>query len=247
MGKEGKKKGKKGGTHRGNRGKGSSFMRGHLNELNQGIVTAQKRRNHRMERTTDPDAPPVEHIIVPQIPHDGRTCVESANQDVVKYYRAIGPPRHPVLAVSDDKSIKDKWTVAWKDMRPGWVEAVGGKEFLCPVVGHMTSEPPAPGCGIRIGKNRFIDWSRVPVDLGYHTFKPHLQLETMAAMPNFVKFMRRDPEYFNCILWRDELSEKVVWVRPVRWASAKDPIVLRDDPDFFLDGTAINDKKSDDK
>ena len=241
MGQEGGGKKKKKKTHRGGRGKGSSFVKGKLHLLDQQLILAKKRKQHRLERSTDPGSFTGGRVIVPQLPHDDVSGIGEANPAVVKYYRGIRPNAHPFLAHFDDG--KDECTVARVDVRYDPVKGPAGSPNLCCVVGHLRREAPAPGCGIRIGKNLFIDYSEVPVDLGYHAFKPRLEVEQKPATCNFMRYMRRDPEQFNCLLWRDETCDKVVWVRQVKRLNRLEPIVLRDDPDFFVDGTAINKKE----
>ena len=246
MGKE--EKAKKSGTgkkkhQRGGRGAMASWARGKLRKAGQGVRKKQLREKHREERDSDHDRikPVGGRVIVPQLPRkEGGAAMMSAPDRVMEFYRRIQPDDHPYLVQMQDKE-RGKWTAARNAVSCVW----GNPEesvSLCCVVGHLTDQPPPAGCGIRIGKKEFINFFDVPVDLGYHYFKPK-EVELKNALPNFAKFMRRDPEHFNCVLWRDKQHDTVVWVKPVVNIPRGAPIVLRDDPDFFLDGTAINKKK----
>lgn len=235
-----KKEGKK--THRGGRGKSSAMVRGMINRAGQSRATGEKRRKHRQERSTDPSGP-VERIIVPQIPHDSRSPagLSQVHPGVLEYYRGIEPLRHPYLALFEDQG--KKWVTACAHLEYDWDLDPGAHPSLCCVVGHLSKEAPPPGGGIKIGHGEFIDYSSVPVDLGYHAFKPSHEVEQYPAVANFVRYMRRHPSAFNCVLWKDKRSSRVIWVKPAQRIKRGDPIVLRDDPSFFVDGTAVNKKE----
>lgn len=219
-----KKKAKK--ARRGNRGKGSKYVRDTLRKLDQKVKTAGLRKKSRQERSTEPDGP-VERILVPALPHRKRDGRLGVSPDVGDYYQAIGPLEHPYMRLA---LVRGKERPVAKTE----LECGEGCVRLCLVVGYLTQVEPKFGGGIKLGHGEYIDYSDVKHDLGYHQLKrEEAYLETFRAAPNYVHYMRVDYWAGNCKLVADPDNNKVVWVKPCRYIRADDELILRPDSAFF--------------